>query len=44
MSLNDEFARDINLPGWADQSIWGHDRADCVLRLCADRVLQVLGT
>jgi hypothetical protein len=25
MSLNDEFARDINLPGWAEQSIWGYN-------------------
>ena len=25
MSLNDEFARDINLPGWADHSIWGYN-------------------
>jgi len=25
MSLTDEFARDINLPGWAEQSIWGYD-------------------
>ena len=25
MSLNDEFVRDINLPGWADQSIWGYN-------------------
>ena len=25
MSLNDGFARDINLPGWAGQSIWGYD-------------------
>lgn len=25
MSLNDEFARDINLSGWADQSIWGYN-------------------
>jgi len=25
MSLTDEFVRDINLPGWAEQSIWGYN-------------------
>ena len=25
MKLTDGFTRDINLPGWAEQSIWGYD-------------------
>ena len=25
MSRTDQFVRDINLPGWAEQSIWGYD-------------------
>ena len=25
MSLIDESVRDINLPGWAEQSIWGYN-------------------
>jgi len=25
LNLNEGFARDINLPGWAEQSIWGYD-------------------
>jgi hypothetical protein len=25
MNLTDGFTRDVNLPGWADQSIWGYD-------------------
>ncbi|WP_225753160.1 hypothetical protein [Actinotalea sp. Marseille-Q4924] len=25
MNLNAEFVHDINLPGWAEQSIWGYN-------------------
>lgn len=25
MNRSDEFVRDINLPGWAEQSIWGYN-------------------
>lgn len=25
MTITGAFTRDVNLPGWADQSIWGYD-------------------
>lgn len=30
MNITGAFTRDVNLPGWADQSIWGYDdRLQC---------------